>query len=107
MKHILVSILFMLACCPALGDSLQKPQSGEQLPLSEAYRLGKRYMTQQTDSALYYLGLITSRYNEKNIGELKEDEKNLLCYWQVMQNSFAENLVVSKKVPTFAPSFCS
>ena len=80
MKYILVSILFMLACCPAFGDTLQKPQPGEQLPLAEIYRLGERYMTQQTDSALYYLGLITSRYNENNIDELTDDEKKLVAY---------------------------
>ena len=80
MKHIFVSILFMLACSTAFSNSLQKSEPDKQLPLTEAYRLGRYYVTQQTDSALYYLGLITSRYNEDNIDELTDDEQKLVGY---------------------------
>lgn len=80
MKQILITILFLLACSQAFSNSSQKSHPEERLSLAEIYRLGERYMTQQTDSALYYLGLITSRYNEKNIDELTDDEKKLVAY---------------------------
>ena len=70
----------MLACSPAFSNSLQKSEPDKQLPLAEAFRLGRHYATQQTDSALYYLGLITSRYNEDNIDELTDDEQKLVGY---------------------------
>ena len=80
MRHLFVSILCMLACSPAFSNSLQKSEPDKQLPLAEAFRLGRHYATQQTDSALYYLGLITSRYNEDNIDELTDDEQKLVGY---------------------------
>ena len=80
MKQIFLALFFLLVCSPAYSDTLQKSQPEKQMPLAETYSLGKRYVVQNTDSALYYLGLITSRYNESNIGELKEDEQKLVGY---------------------------
>jgi AraC-like DNA-binding protein len=94
MKQILITILFVLATSAAFSNSLQNSQPDKQLPLAEAYSLGQRYVTQQTDSALYYLGLITSRYNESNIGELKEDEQKLVAksyYYQAGLQAYEKN----------------
>lgn len=96
MKQILITILFLLACCQAFSNSSQKSHPEERLPLAEAYSLARRYMTQQaqTDSALYYLGLITNRYNESNIGELKDDEQNIVAqsyYCQAGLQAYEKN----------------
>lgn len=50
------------------------------MPLAEAYRTGRRYVAHQTDSALYYQGLVTSRYNESNIGQLNANEQMMVGY---------------------------
>ena len=96
MKHIIVYILFMLACCPAFSNSPQKSQPKKQLPLAEAFSLANHYMMHQaqTDSALYYLGLITSRYNESNIDELNEDEQKIVArsyYGQAGLQAYEKN----------------
>lgn len=97
MKQIFITILFVLSSVAAFSDSPQKlPPPKKQLPLAEAYSLARRYMTQQaqTDSALYYLELITSRYNESNIGELKEDEQKLVAksyYLQAGLQAYEKN----------------
>lgn len=94
MKQILITILFLLACSQAFSNSSQKSHPEERLPLAEAFTLGERYKSQNADSALYYLGLITSRYNEKNIGELKEDEQKLVAYsyyYQAMLQAYIKS----------------
>ena len=97
MKQIFITILFVLSSIAAFSDSPQKlPPPKKQLPLAEAYSLARRYMVQQvqTDSALYYLELITSRYNESNIGELKEDEQKLVAksyYLQAGLQAYEKN----------------
>lgn len=83
MRTTLLTLFLLLACQNAhctQTSAPQKSQPKKQLPLAEAYSIGKRYVPQNTDSALYYLGLITSRYNESNIGELNDDEQKLVGY---------------------------
>ena len=98
MKQIFLALFFLLVCSPAYSDTLQKSQPEKQMPLAEAYRTGRRYVAHQTDSALYYLGLVTSRYNESNIGQLNANEQMMVgysYYFQAGLQAYEKNDYVS------------